>query len=125
MFTISQSIPGNDENAEMRAVFRMGIQKVSEITMIRHAYVLSGHQVKALAARYSLRLQVKPGGRAVAGRRLGGRRVGDPLLRAPWCSHGLDDGEEPTAEDLLEDSLASDRNFGGTATCSPIRSAIR
>jgi len=51
----------------------------------RHAYVLSSHQKERIASALALSL-CGAGGRTGVDRDVGGRGLGDPLLRKTWLS---------------------------------------
>ena len=55
----------------------MGIQQVSDVTLIRHAYVRTSHQRRGIGAALLEELRTQAGAR----RHLGGRSLGDRLLR--------------------------------------------
>jgi GNAT superfamily N-acetyltransferase len=57
----------------------MGLQHVRDVTLVRHAYVLSAHQGRGVG-RALLHKARGPGHGAAAGRHLGRSGVGHPLL---------------------------------------------
>ena len=60
----------------------MGIQPVRDVDLIRHAYVLPASQGRGVGGALIEHLHAV-GDAARAGRHLGRRRVGDPLLPPP------------------------------------------
>ena len=77
---------GYEEDGELLGI--MGIQPLGEVDLIRHAYVLPASQGKGVGGalhRASAPLRHPPH----AGRHLGRRRVGDPLLSRPRLRAGL------------------------------------
>jgi len=58
----------------------MGIQGVQDVTLIRHAYVRTSSQKRGIGARLLSHLQGLANGPVLIGT-VGGRGLGDPLLR--------------------------------------------
>ena len=90
----------------------MGIQPVRDVDLIRHAYVLPGSQRRGVGGALLEHLR-GPTDAADAGRHLGRRRLGDPLLSPPRLRAGLARAQDRAAEDLLDDPRAPDRDVGG------------
>ena len=93
---------GYDDEDQLVGV--MGIQEVQDVTLIRHAYVRTESQKQGIGAQlleHLLKLATDSG----AGGNMGGRGVGDPVLREIWFSAGEPGGEEPPAQAVLDASL--------------------
>ena len=97
----------------------MGIQHVRDVDLIRHAYVLPARQGSGAGSALLDQLRRRVAGRA-AGRHLGRRRLGDPLLPAARLRAGATRADGPAASQLLVDPRAPDRGVGGAG-----RSALR
>ena len=101
---------GYEEEGALAGV--MGIQEVQDVTLIRHAYVRTG---AAGAGDWSeaAGAPAHDGERAGADRDMGRCGVGNSVLPAAWVRGGGRRGEGPAAEEVLEDTGAADRDFGG------------
>ena len=101
---------GYEEEGALAGV--MGIQEVQDVTLIRHAYVRTARQGQGIGARLLVHLR-DDGERAGADRDMGRCGVGNPVLPAAWVRGGCAAGEEPVAEEVLEDTGAAGGDLGG------------
>jgi hypothetical protein len=84
----------------------MGLQRVRDVELIRHAYVAPGSQRRGARAP-------RRGEHATDARRhLGGGRVGDPVLRRARLRARLARADRRAAQALLDDPRAPDRGVG-------------
>ena len=100
---------GYEEDGVLAGV--MGIQHVRDVTLIRHAYVrtsVAAARNRRCAPRVPPRADRPPR----PDRDLGGRRMGDPLLREARLPAGLARGEGPPASHVLDGERAADRDVG-------------
>ena len=81
-----------------RLVGVMGLQQVQDVTLIRHAYVLTANQGQGIGARL-LCTPVPADERSGVDRHVGRCRLGDPLLRETRLSDGFDRGKESPAQE--------------------------
>jgi hypothetical protein len=74
----------------------MGIQQVQDVTLIRHAYVLTGSQNRGVGGKLLRHLR-ELSSRPILIWHVGGCGLGDPILRAAWLSNGWPRGERAAA----------------------------
>ena len=106
---------GYEDNGTLSGV--MGIQHVRDVTLVRHAYVLT---TEAREARHRRPLAVpfaRTGKRSGPDRHLGRRHLGHPLLRKTWISNGKCPRKRPASPEILDNPRASDRNVGRPRRC--------
>ena len=126
-------MPAGELDAEIAAgvVFRgyedggalvgvMGIQPVRDVDLIRHAYVAPGRQRGGVGAALLEHL-TRRADATHARRHVGGRRLGDPLLRAPRLPARVARRDGGAPQGVLDDPGAPDRDVGRARPAAPRR----
>ena len=90
----------------------MGVQPVQDVTLIRHAYVLTSHRRHGIGGQL-LRFLLARIGTPTPDRHLGGSRLGRRVLPEVRVPARLVRGEGPPAPALLGRAAAADRDIGG------------
>ena len=79
----------------------MGLQKVQNVTLIRHAYVCTPHQRRGVGAALLAALLSESNGQLLVGT-WAAAELGHPLLPAAWLPVGLYRRKGPTGQHILE-----------------------